>query len=99
MLFISLFSTIALRGPPFTCVSGPVLITILLTGVINLPILTSRCLNDLSLRGWHEFLTSWMLQHVLPFISAGLDFHRIYLHPKERPLLKLGISQLSIDVR
>lgn len=75
------------------------LITILLTGVINLLILTNRSSSDLSLRGWHIFLTSLMLGHVLPFISVGLNFHCICLLPKEGSLLKLEIGQLSIDLR
>ena len=75
------------------------LITILLTGVANLLILTSRSSNDLSLRGWHIFLTSLMIGLVLLLISVGLDFHHKYLLPKEGSLLKLGICQLSIDMR
>lgn len=71
----------------------------LLTGVIKVLILISRSSNDLSLRGWHIFLTSMKLGHVLMLISVGLDFHCIYLLPKEGSLLKLGISHLSIDMR
>lgn len=100
MLYISFFfSTVSLRAAQFTCVSGPMLITILLTGVINVLVLTSRSASDLSLRGWHTFLTSLMLGHVLPLISVGSDFHHIYPFSKEESLLELGISKLSIDLR
>lgn len=48
MLYISFFfSTVSLRAAPFASVSGPMLITILLTGVVNVMVLTSRSVNYL----------------------------------------------------